>query len=435
MSRLAKRDMADKNPDTYTLEYLERQVHNLGKLVEINGIINSTLDIGKLLTIIMEIIKDIMDTETSSMLLYEESTRDLVFRVALGEAGRELQERYRVTIGQGIAGWVAENRKGLIINDAYNDPRFDPNFDRKTGFKTRAILCVPLLFKGKLLGVIQAINPLKKDGFDEDDQRVFITFANQAVLAVQNAIFFQKALEEERIMNELASARSIQSSLHPALTRRFGALSAASRYLPAREVGGEFFDISQSGASLRITLGDIHTKGIPGAIQASVVNGAVQAFSRASGANPTRLMKLADGFVAEELAGVDQVSLFYGVIDLKSLVLQFANAGYAYPLLVRDGAARYIRYGTKPLGVAGEEARRVSIALRSGDAFVVMTDGVISLNNRRGQQLGLKRVMDFFSRDFSGAEDILDSLLRFADEFTEGLEKREDISIVALVVD
>ncbi|HNV49134.1 MAG TPA: SpoIIE family protein phosphatase, partial [Spirochaetota bacterium] len=99
------------------------------------------------------------------------------------------------------------------------------------------------------------------------------------------------------------------------------------------------------------------------------------------------------------------------------------------------GAARYIRYGTKPLGVAGEEARRVSVALRSGDAFVVMTDGVISLNNRRGQQLGLKRVMDFFSREFSGAEDILDSLLRFADEFTEGLEKREDISIVALVVD
>ena len=88
-------------------EQLERQVNNLTKLVDINGIINSTLDIGKLLTIIMEIIKDIMNTEASTLLLYEEESDSLVFKVALGEAGQELTEKYRVAIGQGIAVYTA----------------------------------------------------------------------------------------------------------------------------------------------------------------------------------------------------------------------------------------------------------------------------------------------------------------------------------------
>ncbi len=192
------------------LRYLERQLHNLGKLVEINGIINSTLDIGRLLQIIMEIIKDIMETEASTLLLYEEDSRDLVFKVALGDAGRELQEKYRVSMGQGIAGWVAERRKVVYINDVYRDERFDRNFDKMTGFTTKSILCAPLLFKGKLLGVIQAINPRNKPGFDDEDVVLFNAFGNQAALAVQNAIFFQNAIEEERINNELE-----RRPLHP----------------------------------------------------------------------------------------------------------------------------------------------------------------------------------------------------------------------------
>ena len=136
-------------------------------------------------------------SEASTLLLYEEDTRELVFKVALGEAGKELQERYRVRVGQGIAGWVAEHRTTVYINDAYSDERFDPSFDAKTGFTTRSMLCAPLLFKGRLVGVIQAINPVNRPGFDDEDVVLFNAFATQCVLAVQNAIFFQNALEEE----------------------------------------------------------------------------------------------------------------------------------------------------------------------------------------------------------------------------------------------
>ncbi len=426
--------MAESNTERKNHQNLERQVHNLNKLVEINGIINATLDIGRLLTIIMEIIKDIMVAEASTLLLYEEESEDLVFKVALGEAGKELQERYRMKIGQGIAGWCAENRKTVVVNNVYSDDRFDPNFDKHTGFITKSILCAPLLFKGKLLGVIQAINPLEKEGFDDEDLALFKAFANQAVLAVQNAIFFQNALEEERIKNEIAAAQSLQGSLLPAINEGYQDIQIAARSVSAREVSGEFYDISShQDGTIRLALGDIPSKGIPGAMHASMVSGGIKALSSIKGENPAQFIKMVNHFIAD-IKTINSLSLFYGVVDPADNSLQFVNTGFSYPILVRDGLARYIRFGKQsPDGES--RTKRVKVKLKSGDFFIIITDGIINLKNRNSQRLGLKRIMDFLGDGFNTAEHIVNNLLSFADEFTEGLEKREDYSIIAFMVE
>jgi len=411
------------------LEYLERQLHNLSRLVEINSIINSTLDMARLLTIIMENIKGIMDTEASTLLLYEEESRDLVFKVALSEVGKELQERYRVRIGQGVAGWVAEHRKTVYINDVYADERFDPNFDLETGFKTKAILCAPLLFKGKLVGVIQAINPLNRPAFDEEDVRLFNAFAAQCVLAVQNAIFFQNALEEERIKNEISSARAIQQSLLPSVSSRTGELAIAARSLSAREVGGEFYDIFHRGDSVGIVIGDLHMKGIPGALCASMASGAVKALSRMSSGSPASLLRMVDKAVSDQLPEGGSLSIFYGVVDGSGKTLCFANAGIAYPILVRGGVARYLRFSGD---FSGRAPKNVTVSMEPGDLFVILTDGLVNLKNRGAQLLGLKRVMKRLERGYKGPDEAVAALLKLMDEFTEGLERREDVSLIAL---
>lgn len=422
----------DQTSESYDLKYLEQQVYNLGRLVEINGIINSTLDMAKLLTLIMEIIKDIMNTEASTLLLYEEENQELVFKVALGEAGRELQEKYRVRVGQGVAGWVAEHRAAVYINEVYGDSRFDPNFDKKTGFTTRAILCAPLLFKGKLLGVIQAINPLTRKGFSEDDVALFNSFADQCVLAVQNAIFFKNALEEERIKNELKSAHAIQQSLLPAISEKHNAVSVAARTISAREVGGEFYDIyTYEDASLGIALGDLHMKGIPGAIYASMMIGAVKALSQHKRNNPSVLLRMVYETMTHVTGDRTGLSLFYGVIT-PDRALHFANTGIAYPILVRDGVARYLRFSGN---FRDSVPKNVRLVLRGGDCFVILTDGIINVKNRRGQLLGLKRVMKRLETAEKNPDEILRSLLLLMDEFAEGLERREDVSIIAFTLD
>jgi len=427
--------MTEKSRDIYNAEYLERQLHNLSKLVEINRIINSTLDIGKLLTIIMEIIKDIMDTEASTLLLYEEETDDLVFKVALSEVGDELQEKYRVKVGQGIAGWVAQQRRSTYVNDVYKDDRFAPDFDQKTGFTTRAILCAPLLFKGKMLGVIQAINPMNRPKFTDEDMNLFRSFADQAVLAVQNAIFFQNALEEVRIKHELSAAHSIQESLHPAVDRGYGNVLLATRSLPAREVGGEFYEIINfDDNSLGIALGDIRAKGIPGALYASLVNGALKALTGERGPVIGPVVNRLNDLVRQYAPISDAVSFFYGIVNPDGEYLTFMNTGVAYPILVRDRRARYLKFSSKPLGGPTVEAKKVQVKFQQGDMFVIITDGIVHLKNRNAQLMGLKRIMDCCEDNYAAPADLIDALLDLAKDFTEGLEQREDISIIALQV-
>lgn len=428
--------MDETGVKNYDLPYLERQVDNLTKLVNINGIINSTLDIKALLKIIMEIIKDIMDAEASTMLLYEEKTNDLVFKVALGEAEDTLTEKYRVGLGQGVAGWVAEHRKPIYVNDVYNDRRFDSSYDKRTGYVTRSILCAPLLFKGKLLGVIQAINPNNRPGFDDEDMRLFRFFADQCALAVQNAIFFQNALEEERIKTELSSARTIQESLIPEIDEHYENIHIAARSSTAREVGGEFHGLYSFGdRHIGISLGDIHEKGVPGAIKAAILSGAVTSLSSQYGKAPATLARRLYRAVADERHSFGNVSVFYAVVDLAGNRLQFVNAGIAYPILVRNHVARYLRFGRRSLEELERETKMVSVLLQPGDFFIILTDGILNIRSNNGQQMGLKRVMDFLQGDFRDSREVIEGLFGFAGDFSGERGRKEDISVIAMQVE
>lgn len=417
------------------LEQLERQVANLSKLVEINGIINSTLNISRLLSIIMEMIKDIMETETSSLLLFDEASSELVFKVALGEAGEELKEKYRVKMGQGIAGWVALNRKPVLVNDVYNDPRFDSMYDRNTGFTTRSIICSPLLFKGKLLGVIQAINPVKGEDFDEDDMNLFRVFSNQAALAVQNAIFFQRAIEEERLTSELDAAKSIQDTLTPVIGEFQDKYTVAARALSAREVGGGFhFFKEYKEGSLILAMGNLEQKGIPGALRASTFSGIVRVLVEIGIHKPEEIINIISGIHTGELIGSSGFSFFIGHIDLNSGLIEFVNAGDACPVLIRSGNARYLRFKDRSCGYVGDDdffAAPISIPLKEGDRFIVLSKSLPESKNRFGRAIGLAGIMSYLEQEKGESFDIIDSLMDYINDFTGNLERNRDMSLVA----
>lgn len=417
-------------------EILERQIADLEKLLEINSIINSILDMGKLLNKIMEIIKDIMEAEASTLFLYEEKTKDLVFKVALGEAGKELAEKYRVKIGQGLAGWVAEQRKPIYINDVYHDERFDPNYDKMTGFNSRAILCVPLLFKGKLLGVIQAINPINRDGFNDTDLNLFILFANQAVLAVQNAIFFQTAIEEQRIKSELFSAQAFQKSLFPAIDKKIDKINIAAESFTAREVGGEFYDVFQfDDNSIGIVIGDIHMKGVPGALNASIISGVIKGIASNRQKTPLRLVSNLNNVLKKNVSSINNLSFFYGLIQPNNNTFHFINAGYIYPILIRNNIARYLKFKSNLIEDPEQLTKKINVKFIPGDFFVIITDGLVNIKNKGAQTLGLKRIMDLLSNSFETPKEIILSLTKLADGFLDGLERMEDVSIIAVKVE
>ena len=199
-------------------------------------------------------------------------------------------------------------------------------------------------------------------------------------------------------------------------------------------MGGEFYDINFFNERAAITLGDIHAKGIPGALQASIVNGALKSLSAIGGLSPEYIHRQINDLIKKQMGAVKQVSLFYGVVSLEGGTISYVNSGIAYPILVRDGVARYIKIGGKSLDGSAEEFKKVRVNLKNGDMFVIITDGIIARKNRNGIQLGLKKIMDFLGRSSGSAREIIDSLFAYADEFTEGVEAKEDISVIALKI-
>ena len=172
---------------------LDRSVKQFTTLAEVGTLLNSTLDQNVVRKMAMEAITRLMHAEVGSLLLVDDENKELYFEVALGDKGERVKE-IRLKIGEGIAGWVAEHGKPLLLQDVRKDPRFYKSADQKTEFVTRDMVCVPVKVKDKVIGVLQAIN--RAEGvFTEDDVELFQLFSNQVAIALDNARLYEEIRE------------------------------------------------------------------------------------------------------------------------------------------------------------------------------------------------------------------------------------------------
>lgn len=180
---------------------LERRVSELAAMQNVSRAISSALDVNVVLEKIMDRSKEVMSAEASSLLVLDKEIGRLRFHVARGAAGEALKS-VTVELGHGIAGWVAKTGQPLLIPDAYQDPRFDPSYDHKSGFRTRSILTVPIKIKDQVEGVVQVIN--KKDGssFDQQDLDLFQSFADMASISLENARLFEQTVQMAENLRE-----------------------------------------------------------------------------------------------------------------------------------------------------------------------------------------------------------------------------------------
>jgi sigma-B regulation protein RsbU (phosphoserine phosphatase) len=169
---------------------LEQEVAALRRVVEITALLSSTLNLDELLGRIMSSAAELLEADTSSLLLADEDSGELRIAVAVGETGAEVLDQ-RVPAGQGIAGWVMERGEPVVVNDPKSDERFYSGVDEATGFETRNIIAVPLRARDRTIGVVEVINK-QAGGFDEHDQRLALALASQAAIAIENARLYAR---------------------------------------------------------------------------------------------------------------------------------------------------------------------------------------------------------------------------------------------------
>jgi response regulator RpfG family c-di-GMP phosphodiesterase len=161
-------------------EYIEK----LTSVLEVTKAFRSIIHLDVLLRTIVETASATLGAEAGSILLYDDGGK-LRFHTASGQAASAVKPMY-VEAGQGIAGWTAQTGKPALVNDVLSDPRFERRFDRATGFVTRSVLCVPLTFEGRVIGVLELLNKRNGAGFDAEDQSLLFNLADQAAISIEH---------------------------------------------------------------------------------------------------------------------------------------------------------------------------------------------------------------------------------------------------------
>jgi len=229
---------------------LNVDAQRLETLIEINELINTDFqDSRSLLTRILESATRLTGGEASSLLLLHPANRKLYFEIALGSKGPEMK-RFSLDLGEGIAGWVAQHNRSLMVNDVENDKRFFAQISKTIGFKTDSILAVPMRLREQCIGVIEIVNRKEGNAFSQDDLQWLEVFANQAALAIQNAKEYQKLLEEVQQLRHkvddstefhhfIGTSNLIREKLE--LARRIGATESSVLLIGESGSGKELF--------------------------------------------------------------------------------------------------------------------------------------------------------------------------------------------------
>ncbi len=391
---------------------LRSLVDRLNFLHKVSQKISETKPLSKLLNEILEDSKIVMDVEASSLLLYDKKEKKLYFQVATGSKGKSVK-RHSVKLGGGLAGWVAKHKQPLLIDDCYNDPRFDDWYDKKLNYKTRNMICVPMMRKKKLIGVIQVINKNNGKGFAQQDLNIFETLASQCAIAIENARLVVTQVEKEALERELDTARTIQQNLLPDKLPDYDDLDTAAMLVPAKEVGGDYYNVLRINDKTSLFLvADVAGKGIPAALIVSTIFSYLQTFIKLEDSfDLMRFVKSLNRVLMDSTTFDKFVTVWIGVYHHQSKELESVNAGHNPTYLFRKGISnpQILSDGGIFLGSLEVPFEIESIRIGSGDVLLFYSDGVTEAWNKKQEDYGEERLIQLVSKNRKKkAADLLD---------------------------
>ncbi len=373
-----------------------RQAETLTLLYELSHEIPSILDRGELLRLIAERAKKLVDYDVFTVLLWNESSQMLesVFTMRYEDA---IPSRVSIPLHQGITGSAAAERRTIRVIDVRLDPRYLPG---ESGVEVRSELVVPLLRRDRLVGVLD-LESMEPNAFSAEHERLLNIVGTYVAVALENARLFEESRETQlRMQNDLETAREIQRQLLPSGARDVPGLDLATAYVPARELGGDFYDLLPYGVGrLAIAIGDVSGKGTAAALYGSLAIGILRELVVDREASPAEMLSLMNGRLLAARLDARFIAMHFAVYDAALRELNIANAGGTLPLLIRGGQVTEIDVRGVPLGLLpNTEYDEIRLALSPGDIVVFASDGVHESTNTALEEFGADRLKDLLAK-------------------------------------
>ena len=417
------------------LDKLKFQYEMTFILREMNLRFASSINMDETLTTVFYSIINLIQAEAGSIFLIDPSNSHLVCEICQGP--KDITGT-RVPLGVGIVGYVAETQMIDVTTDVKRDKRHYSQVDEQSGFLTKSMVSVPLISKNEVLGVIQVINKYGGKCFSQDDIHLLQALSNGAAVAIQNAQYAQRLLQEERIKSELLIAHQIQQGILPAPFTKHANIHIEAMNEPAKDVGGDFYDYFQaSNHEFVFFIGDVCGKGVPAAIFMASSRSIIKAHAL-SNPHPSSVLPLANQLIAEDAQPGMFVTVFYGVYNTKNRRLRFANAGHTLPLLFRKSTATCSSLLSINLPIGLFDSTHfddAEIQLQPGDLIIMYTDGINEAENAEGEQFGVERLIHtVLDSNALSPQELLDKILESVTMFSEGQAQNDDITAMIVQV-
>lgn len=411
-------------------QQVRAQAEALLVLNEVSREISSILDVEEVLRRAAELVKRVIDYQILSLMLYDEEQQIFRHRIDV-KHGQRVQGKLSVAASEGIVGAAATLREPVIVPDVTADPRY-----LMVNPETRSELAIPMIHKGKVIGVLDLESP-QLNYFTEDHVQTLSILAANLAVAIENArLYEQVAQGEARLERDLQAAKRIQGALLRAVPTEDYGLEIAARYLSAREVCGDLYEFLRYGPQqLGIALGDVSGKGTAAALYGAVAIGIMRSLAPQK-LQPAEMLRQMNQLVGERRIEGRFMTACFATWQKGRQKLRVANAGQSQPLLYKNERCEKIDLTGFPLGIFEEvQYDEWSVTLDPGNILVFHSDGIAETSNSEGQLFGTTRLRKLIEQYHERtATEIADLVLRDVDWFASSAPLSDDRTLVVLKV-
>ncbi len=403
---------------------------HLRTLYEVTTQMNSSLEFDDVLNNVIDSVMRVMKGQRGFLMSVDEQGDHFHVLVRRGIDGKTLEEEgYSTTIVRE----VARSREPLLTNNAMFDTRY------KAGQsiimqKLRAILCAPMIVKGRLVGVVYVDTSMKDGNFSPADKDLLMAVAGQAGIAIENARLYRVAVEKGRLERELHLAREIQESLLPKIPPIEG-YELAAMWESAREVAGDFYDVFQlSNGTFGVVIADVSDKGAPAALFMAVARTLIRSNAHV-GLDPVTTVGRTNDLIIEDADSGMFVTVYHSVFAHNGASIN-VNAGHNPPVLYRhtSGEVHFMPQGGRALGwFPDNPLQGLELQLDPGDVIVYYTDGLTDAENPAGEYYGERRLAEAVLRAAGlSATDVMQYIASDVTTFCEGNPPFDDFTMMVV---